>query len=102
MTSLADLQAKAGVRLHRQLLLERVINRGILPSHYPNPSYKDFISAYIGDYLKEEIAAEGLVRNLPAFANFLHAASFSDGETLVYKNIALDWGVFTKHGEILL
>lgn len=73
--------------------LERVINRGILPSHYLNPNYKDFISAYIGDYLKEEIAAEGLVRNLPAFANFLQAASFSDGEILVYKNIASDCGV---------
>ena len=33
------------------------------------------------------------MRNLPAFANFLQAASFSDGEILVYKNIASDCGV---------
>ena len=73
--------------------LDYVINRGILPAHYLSDQYKDFIKAYVGDYLKEEIAAEGLVRNLPAFAQFLHAASFSDSEILVYKNIASDCGV---------
>jgi predicted AAA+ superfamily ATPase len=73
--------------------LDRVINRGILPAHYLSDDYRDFIKAYVGDYLKEEIAAEGLVRNLPAFAQFLHAASFSDAEILVYKNIASDCGV---------
>jgi uncharacterized protein len=73
--------------------LDRVINRGILPAHYLSSHYKDFLAAYVGDYLKEEVAAEGLVRNLPAFANFLHSASFSDSEILVYKNIASDCGV---------
>lgn len=73
--------------------LVRVINRGILPSHYLSEQQPDLMPGYIGDYLREEIAAEGLVRNLPAFSHFLQAASFSDGEILVYKNIASDCGV---------
>jgi predicted AAA+ superfamily ATPase len=79
--------------IHDIFDLSKVINRGILPSHYLSDQTKDLIPGYVGDYLKEEIAAEGLVRNLPAFATFLHAASFSDSEILVYKNIASDCGV---------
>jgi predicted AAA+ superfamily ATPase len=44
-------------------------------------------------YLKEEIAAEGLTRNLPAFASFLHAAALSDAALVNYTNIARDCGV---------
>ncbi len=73
--------------------LTRILNRGILPSHYLNENYSEYLSSYLGDYLKEEIAAEGLVRNLPSFAQFLQAASFSDSEILVYKNVASDCGV---------
>lgn len=29
------------------------------------------LEAYVADYLWEEVAAEGLVRNLPAFSEFL-------------------------------
>jgi predicted AAA+ superfamily ATPase len=46
--------------------------------------------------LKEEIAAEGLVRNLPVFSNFLNMASLSDSETVNYTTIARDCGVSSQ------
>ena len=45
------------------------------------------------DYLKEEVAAEGLVRNLPAFSGFLDAAALCDGEMINFSNIASDCAV---------
>ena len=43
--------------------------------------------------MKEEIAAEGLVRNLPAFSDFLNIAALSDAEVLNYSTIARDIGL---------
>jgi predicted AAA+ superfamily ATPase len=50
-------------------------------------------SAYIGSYLRDEIQAEARIRNISAFARFLEAAAFSNGETVNYNNIASDCGV---------
>jgi predicted AAA+ superfamily ATPase len=47
----------------------------------------------VADYLKEEVAAEGLVRNLPVFSEFLNVASFSDAEIVNYSNIARECAV---------
>jgi len=43
--------------------------------------------------LKDEVAAEGLTRNLPAFADFLCAAALADGQLVNYTTIARDCGV---------
>ena len=51
------------------------------------------LDAYVADYLREEISAEGLVRNLPAFSDFLDAAALSDGEMVNFANIARECGV---------
>ena len=74
----------------------RLLNRGTIPSHYLSGQYRQLVRSYINTYLKEEIAAEGLVRNLPAFSDFLRAASFSDTEVVNYSNIASDCGVSSK------
>ena len=73
--------------------LVRMINNGYLPPHYAidNP-WKSF-EAYVGDYLKEEVASESLVRNLPAFSGFLPAAAISDTERINFSNIARECGV---------
>jgi len=73
--------------------LDRILNHGYIPNHYDKPNPHRNIQAYISDYLKEEIAAEGLVRNLPAFANFLDIVALTDGEIVNYANIANDCGV---------
>jgi predicted AAA+ superfamily ATPase len=73
--------------------LEKGLTRGFLPNHFLNDDYQDRLRSYCSDYLKEEIFAEGLVRNLPAFSNFLRVASFSDTEQVEFATIAGDVGV---------
>ena len=73
--------------------LVRMINHGYLPRHYLSLSHERLVRSYVNDYLKEEIAAEALVRNLPAFSNFLSAASLSDAELINYATIARECGI---------
>ena len=70
--------------------LERLMLFGGLPSIYLSEEPAEDLSAYVGLYLKEEIQAEGLVRSLPAFSRFLHAAALSNAEQVVFSNIASD------------
>lgn len=76
--------------------LERILNHGYLPRIYESSRPAERLDAYVSDYLREEIAAEGLVRSLPSFSDFLDAASLSDGSTVNYSNIARDCGVSNK------
>lgn len=73
--------------------LIRALNNGLMPRHYQADQPGPLLRAYIGDYLKEEIAAEALTRNIPAFARFLEAAAFSNGEVVNFTNIAQECGV---------
>lgn len=76
-----------------QFDLGRFLNHGYLPRHYLSDHPGQRLRAYVADYLKEEIAAEALVRRLPAFADFLHAAALADTEIVNYSNIARECGV---------
>lgn len=76
--------------------LTRMLNHGYLPRIYQASQPNRLLNAYVADYLKEEIAAEGLVRNLPVFSNFLNMASLSDCETVNYTTIARDCGVSSQ------
>jgi predicted AAA+ superfamily ATPase len=73
--------------------LTKMVNDGYLPRHYLSSQASKLIRAYVQDYLKEEIANEGLVRNLPAFSQFLNAAVFSDTELVNFSNIGRECGV---------
>ncbi len=73
--------------------LDRMLAHGYLPRIYESSRPRRLLDAYIADYLREEIAAEGLARNLPAFAAFLDAAALSDCETVNFANIARECGV---------
>ena len=73
-----------------------VLNRGLIPSHYQQKSYEKSLKAYLQDYLKEEVFAEGLIRNIPAFSRFFDAMGYSHGELTNYSNIARDCGVNSK------
>lgn len=68
--------------------LLRALNHGLIPRHYISEHPHKLLESYVGEYLKEEIAAEALTRNIPAFSRFLEAAAFSNGEIVVYSNIA--------------
>ncbi len=91
-----ELRGLTAGELGSDFALDRMLNRGYLPRVYESSRAERLLRAYTADYLKEEIAAEGLVRNLPAFSNFLDAAALSDGSTVSYTNIARDCGVSNK------
>ncbi|OJW54007.1 MAG: AAA family ATPase [Alphaproteobacteria bacterium 41-28] len=76
--------------------LLKVFNHGTIPSHYNSTNIKKSLQAYVEDYLNEEIKAEGLVRNLPAFTRFFDNMGFSHGEPTNYTNIARECGVNAK------
>ena len=57
---------------------------------------KDFLKAYALTYLKEEIWAEHIVRELDPFRRFLPVAAQANGTILNYSKIARDVGVDYK------
>jgi predicted AAA+ superfamily ATPase len=73
--------------------LTRILNHGYLPTIYQTEDPRPLLNAYVADYLKEEIAAEGLVRNLPVYSAFLNIAVLSDTELVNFSTIARDCGV---------
>jgi predicted AAA+ superfamily ATPase len=79
--------------IERDFDLVRMLNHGYLPRIYTSERAPRLLGAYVADYLKEEIAAEGLVRSLPAFSRFLDVAALSDADLVNFSNIARDCGV---------
>jgi predicted AAA+ superfamily ATPase len=73
--------------------LDRILNNGYLPSIYLSDRPRRLLNSYVADYLKEEIAAEGVVRALPVFSEFLDLAALSDTQLVNFSTIARDCGV---------
>lgn len=73
--------------------IDRAVNNGMIPRHYTKENPTSLLKAYVGVYLREEIQAESLVRNLTGFSRFLEIAAMTDGEMVNYLNIASDCGV---------
>jgi predicted AAA+ superfamily ATPase len=76
--------------------LERVLVSGLLPPHFLSDDPVADLRSYVGDYLKEEIAAEAIDQRIPAFAEFLRVAAVTSGELLNYTNVARETGVSAK------
>lgn len=73
--------------------LIKAVNNGMIPRHYMVNNPWERFQAYIGVYLNEEIREEALSRNLRTFSRFMEVAAISNGEMMVYKNIAQDCGI---------
>lgn len=76
--------------------IDRAVNNGMMPLHYPAKNATRLLASYVDVYLKEEIQAEALVRDLDNFERFLEVAALTDGEMVNYANIASDCGVSAK------
>lgn len=76
--------------------LLRILNRGMIPRHYLDTTFRKSQKAYLHDYLKEEVFNEGLTRNVPGFSRFFEAMAYSHGELTNFANIARDTGVDAK------
>ena len=79
-----------------EIVLQKIVISGLLPPHFLSDDPVDDIRAYVNDYLKEEIVAEGVTAKLPAFSEFLRVAALTSSELLNYTNVAREVGVSAK------
>lgn len=68
--------------------LDKALKTGLIPVVDRSDDPSKTLSAYVDIYLREEIMAEGLVRNLGSFARFLEIISYSHGAVLNVSNLA--------------
>lgn len=74
--------------LGKSFSLENALRTGLIPVVEKSVDPSKTLSAYVDIYLREEILAEGLVRNLGSFTRFLEIISFSHGSVLNVSNLA--------------
>ena len=73
--------------------LERALRFGTVPLIWTNDTPAAALEAYAQLYLREEIRAEALVRNLPGFARFLPIAALFNAQVINIAGIARAAGV---------
>jgi predicted AAA+ superfamily ATPase len=73
--------------------LEDALRYGTLPIVHQAEDRRATLEAYAQLYLKEEVQAEALVRNLAGFARFLPIAALFHGQALNVASLARDAGV---------
>lgn len=82
--------------LGKDFRVEDRIRTGCLPAIFGKPDAADFLQSYVVTYLREEVQAEGIVRNIGQFHRFLEAASFSQAQILSISAVSRDCGVERK------
>ncbi len=76
--------------LGNQFDLLKAIDRGLLPSIYLSDDPRADLQAYTGSYLQQEIVAEGITRNIPAFSRFLKVAALCNATVVNFTNVSND------------
>jgi len=76
--------------------LDKALTLGLVPLVLAAEDPQAVLNAYVLLYLREEVQAEGLVRNVGAFARFLEAISFSHGSLLNVAEVARECEVSRK------
>jgi uncharacterized protein len=82
--------------LGRAMDARAALSTGALPGIYLDPdrrSREKTLSSYAATYLKEEIQAEALARNIEGFSRFLHVAAACAGSFLDLSKLASEAGV---------
>ena len=83
----------ASTELAADFDLDRVLRFGSVPLVWTSADPRAVLEAYAQLYLREEIRAEALVRNLPGFVRFLPVAAVLNGQVINVSGIARDAGV---------
>ena len=73
--------------------LDVALDTGTIPLVQVADERRPVLESYVRLYLREEVRAEGLVRNLPGFARFLPIAALHHGQVVNISGIARDCGV---------
>ncbi len=76
--------------LGRHFDLKRALNSGLIPSIYLSSDSNADLEAYTGNYLQQEIVAEGATRNIPAFSRFLKVSALCNATIVNFTNVAND------------
>jgi len=87
------------LELGNDFVIEEALRYGLLPKVFTFRKKEQkikFLQAYTHTYLKEEIWAEQLVRNLEPFRRFLEVSAQCNGKIINYSNIARDVGADDK------
>ncbi|HAX62254.1 MAG TPA: ATPase [Elusimicrobia bacterium] len=82
--------------LGKKFNLNNVLNQGLLPLVVSAQNPDAVLKTYASLYVREEVQAEGLVRNIGNFSRFLESVSFSHGSVLNITNVARDCEVERK------
>ncbi|MCZ0932755.1 MAG: ATP-binding protein [Oligoflexia bacterium] len=75
---------------NKKFKLKHYLRFGGLPLAYLKPNGGEYLYSYVDTYLKEEISAEALARNLPNYVRFLQSAAFNNAQLLNYTRTAND------------
>ena len=73
--------------------LDSALEWGTIPLVWVSDERREVLGSYVQLYLREEIRAEALVRNLPGFARFLPIAALCHGQVVNISGLARDCGV---------
>jgi predicted AAA+ superfamily ATPase len=76
--------------------MQRSLEIGLVPLIWSSPEPEQTLRAYASLYLREEVQAEALVRDVGAFARFLESISFSHGSLLNLAEVARECQVGRK------
>ena len=79
--------------------LEKALDQGLLPLVVDSLDPVETLKAYAALYLREEVQAEGMVRNIGSFSRFMEAISFSHGSVLNISHISRECQVGAKTAE---
>ncbi len=80
-----------GGEIKGEVPLSRALSLGSLPGIWTETDSdvaQKTLRSYAGTYLKEEVQAEGLARNLEGFARFLNIAAAASGQFLDFSKLA--------------
>ena len=82
--------------LGSQFNLDKSLHLGMLPLVLMSSEPDKVLKTYASLYVREEVQAEGLVRNIGGFSRFLESISFSHGSLLNISNVARECEIERK------
>jgi len=89
-----SMESLSAAELSTEFDLDFALNWGLLPFVLSDPdTAADILAAYVNTYLKEELQAEGLIRNVPPFVRFLAVAGQINGQIVNAQNISREASV---------
>jgi len=89
-----SMESLSAAELGVEFDLDLALNWGLLPFVLNDSGHAaDILFAYVNTYLKEELQAEGLIRNVPPFVRFLAVAGQLNGQMVNVQNISREASV---------